>query len=376
MSAIVCALLLGLIVHHLTRSSILAVTFAAIFLSQPLVQGWMAVLRVDFIALVFVLAGIYFFLRYPQRWMISVLVLSFAVFTKFSFLAGPAACFTFLMIQKEWRRALLFAAGIAATLLAFFGTAQLVTHGVFAFDVLFSHVDPLVWIQIPIFYYLTFLNNPFLFLIALAALVFALLHKSFSLPVLYWIFAIIGTASAVKSGSSMNHMIELMAATCILAATFLAPLLPNAGPKTVTASVLYVLVAGWMLLQVLSPPSTAPLPACLSYYRAIADSKSDRILSEDVGALVVNHKSVWVSNPFVYAQLAMAGKLSDAPLQQRVRDKWFDYIIVGDDPRQPSPRWSPQVQHLILDNYALIATTSCGNAVFILTPKTRQQPTP
>jgi hypothetical protein len=368
-ATVLCVIFIGLLIQHFTRSPIVAVAFGALFVSQTLIQYWMAILRVDIIGLVLTLAGLYVFVRFPRLWALSVVLLSLSVFTKFSFLAAPTTCFVYLVIQKQRRRAVQFTVAMSAMLLLLFGSAQILTHGAFAYDVLLSHVDPMIWSHYVTFYEFVFGTNPLLTLIGLGALIWAITRREFSFPVLYLIFAIIGTASVGKMGSNLNHMSELVAALCIIDGVLVAQLLERTRGLAITASTACALLGIWMFFQIPYVPTATPFPGCVRYYDLIGRYAGDRILAEDVGSLVVNNKTVWVSNPFVYAQLAQAGKTPDTQLQQHLRDKWFDLVILRDDPHSPSERWSPAARAALLDNYDLAGQVLCMDASLVYVPK-------
>jgi hypothetical protein len=71
----------------------------------------------------------------------------------------------------------------------------------------------------------------------------------------------------------------------------------------------------------------ATVQDCDRVYAMVKQYPGDRVLSENVGALVLAGKTVWVSNPFVYSQLVMRGSWPDAGLERMVRNREFDLIV-------------------------------------------------
>ncbi len=366
-AGVICALLAGLLVRQFTGSALLGGAFGCLFLSQRLVELWMPVLRVDFVALALVLLGLYVFARFPRWWALAGVLLAIAIFTKFSFLAAPCACFMWFGLRTEWKRAIQFTAVVSVSIVALFGAAILATHGAFAYDVFMTEGSPMNWLQLPSFYRLVFVSDPLLLLMGLAAVVWAVSKRRFDLPVLYAIFAIMGSLTAAKVGSNMNHLIEFVVAFCILVGWFVGEWVKRTDMAGLGAAAIAVVISVWVLMLPL-PPSGRPVPQCMSIYRAVAELPSDRILSEDVGLLVVNHKSVWVAGSFAYALLAQSGKASDTELQKRIRDKWFDYIILAATPEYPSTRWSPEVRQLIAENYVAVGRFACRDATLVYVP--------
>ncbi|HEX9120243.1 MAG TPA: hypothetical protein VF840_06855 [Terriglobales bacterium] len=55
----------------------------------------------------------------------------------------------------------------------------------------------------------------------------------------------------------------------------------------------------------------------------------DRILSENVGALVLGGKRVWVSNLFVYSQLIERAGWKDAGMKQMIDSRSFDLVVAS-----------------------------------------------
>jgi len=102
----------------------------------------------------------------------------------------------------------------------------------------------------------------------------------------------------------------------------------------------------------------------------------DRVLSENVGALVLAGKTVWVSNPFVYSQLVMRGGWADAGLERMVRNREFDLIVAQwNYPDYPSfmsdgaERFSPGVVKAIVENYRAVQKYQCTDARVIFERK-------
>lgn len=376
MAAVICALLVGLLVYQFTRSTLLGASFGGLFLSHRITEAWMPVLRVDFIALTLALLGLYIFARYPRRPWISAILLAIAVFTKFSFLAAPGACLCCLLLQKQWKRAGLFTAAGIASLAVFFGTAILVTHRGFAYDVFLTEGSSFSWSLLVDNYRYVIGSDPFIVVLGLIAVLWAIKTWQIELPVVYLIFALMASFTAAKAGSNMNHLIEFIAAFCIGSGWLLGQMLQRGTAMRMAASGLCVVLAAWMLLLIPYAPNPRPVPGCAAMCEAIAKVQSDRILSENIGLLVVNRKTVWVSNPFAYQLLSNSGKAPDTPLQQRIREKWFDYIILGADPHAESTRWSPAVRQAIIDNYVFIGRFPCRDAVLIYAPAAPPAPKP
>ena len=394
-ATILCAIFLALIIWTETQSTMIAAAFGALFVSQTVVQFWMPILRVDLIGLAFELAGLWAFLRIdgaPETasasllcrraeqgdtptgrgrfaLMIPAVLFTAAIFTKPTFIAAPAACLVYLLLRKRNRQALQFAlSGIGFCGLAFV-FMQVSTHSAFAFDVLKSHPDPIVWSHLKTFFRYLLFSNPLLVIVATIGLARILKQRDFSLPAIYSVFAtVLVTGTILKLGSNDNHLLEMVAALILLAAIATDRL---ARWNQVAGLAICALLAIWCVLQLPFTPVAEPISGCRDAYTLIAQQPTDRILAEDTAALVISGKSVWVSNPYLYAQLANAGKLSDAQLQQRVNSRWFDLIILENEFSWPSERWSPAVRVAISRNYHLATRFPCKQCRFFYVPNQR-----
>ena len=366
-AAVICSLFIGLLIYHFSGSAAVSVGLAALFLSHRITEAWMPVVRVDFIALAVVLLALYLFVKYPLRPWIAAILLAIAIFTKFSFLAAPCACFVYLLVQKQWKRAVQFAAAGLISIAVFFGSAVLFTHGGFAYDVFMTEGSPFSLAILASNYSLVVGSNPFIVILGLLALLWAIKTRQFEVPVLYLLFSLLVSFTASKVGSNMNHLLEFIAAFCIGTGWLLGQMLKRGGATRLAASVLCLVLGIWALLLIPYTPSPRPIPGCSAIFDAVAHSNSDRILSENIGLLVVNHKTVWVSNPFAYQLLTNSGKVPDQ-LVPRIREKWFDYIVLGDEPHEASTRWSPAVRQAILDNYVFVGRFPCRDAMLVYAP--------
>jgi hypothetical protein len=100
-------------------------------------------------------------------------------------------------------------------------------------------------------------------------------------------------------------------------------------------------------------------------------SHGNTVLTDNVGALLRAGKPVLVSNPFVFAQLAMHSGWSDAPIVDRLRSKQFDVILLEDFAEKyggPDSRFTPEAIGAIKQNYHVAAEFECPHATVAYTP--------
>jgi RNase H-fold protein (predicted Holliday junction resolvase) len=91
------------------------------------------------------------------------------------------------------------------------------------------------------------------------------------------------------------------------------------------------------------------------------------VLSENVGALVLNHQPVLLSNPFVYAQLVRHGKWPDQRVERMLQQKTAGLVIIG-APKIMDQRWSQPALEALAMNYRVTKRFACENAVLAYEP--------
>ena len=366
-ATVIGAVFIAVILWYLTRSPLVAATFGTMYVSFLLIQHWMPVLRVDLLGITIVLAGLYVFIAKPEWWWLAAALFVIALFTKYSLLAAPAACFVYLLAQREWKRAAQFGGlGLLLSLLWFAGM-EWSTHGAFAFDMFRTHPDAYRIDHYTRLLAELVLCDLVLVLLALAAFVRAAIMKRMDVLTWYLLFGLLASLTGGKIGSNENHMLELAAIFCLNAGVTWKWLLDGGVARqalaAISALVMVVILFGKTGLMA---PS-APRPGCIAAYRVVRGVPTQHILSEDVGALVTQGKPVEISNPFVYSQLAMAGKLSDEELQYRLEQHYFGLIILSQGGQEE--RWSPAVRNAIHENYEQAAAFSCPLAAEAYVPK-------
>jgi hypothetical protein len=135
-----------------------------------------------------------------------------------------------------------------------------------------------------------------------------------------------------------------------------------------------VVVTAWLCLflwreRTLPFDPYATVEDCDRVYALVKKYPGDRVLSENVGALVLAGKTVWVSNPFVYSQQVIRGGWPDAGLERMVRNREFDLIVTQwNYPMYPAfmngdgVRFSSGVVKAIAENYSTVGMYGCTDA--------------
>ncbi|MBZ5512708.1 MAG: hypothetical protein LAN70_16290 [Acidobacteriia bacterium] len=412
----------ALTITRLTGSALTGVVFGAIYGTLPVVESWSAVLRVDFLALALSTAGVYVFCREVTKedseedgakglpiarpgsdqidnrksaiensYRVSSSVSSVvnvslfapalfvaALFVKCTYIAAPLACALWLITRKQGQQAVRFAATMAAMCVVALAIATGATRGTILTHLFLTHSDPFSWSV-----YLLRLTDVIArhrVLVALAAvlLIPGLLRRRISLPALWLVVATLTAVSAGKLGSNWNHFLEWPAALCLCAGLGWEKM-SRIRPRAL-ALVMAVVVTAWLCIflwrdRTLPFDPYATVQDCDRVYALVKQYPGDRVLSENVGALVLAGKTVWVSNPFVYSQLVMRGGWPDTGLERMVRSREFDLIVAQwNYPMYPNfmsdgaERFSSGVVKAIVENYRAVQMYQCTDANVIFEP--------
>jgi hypothetical protein len=391
--------LIGRLVARSTGSSLHGLVFGALYAALPVVEAWSVVLRVDFLAVLLTTAGLWVFGRgaageaeadAPRApgaerrargpgaagerhvWA-AALLFAGALLVKQTFLAAPGACALYLVRQRDWKGAGrligLVGAGVAAGLVPAAALTRLaiLTH---MFD---SHADPLSLGRYALFLGGMVATHHVLVFLAAVGIVAPLVRGTPSVAGLWLVLSSLSAVTASKLGSNLNHFLEWSAALCLCAALGWATLC-RLRPAALAAASLLAVTAG--LGAFLSRAPSSPfheegiLAECGLAYAFVRQHPGDRILSENVGALVLGRKPVWISNPFVYSQRVMRGGRPDAGLERMLRAREFDLIVTSRDyarmpaaPERGAERFTPGAVRAIVEHYQPVARFRCRDAV-------------
>jgi hypothetical protein len=396
-SVVAICVLLALTIAHMTRSVATAVIFGAAYATLPLVQGLGALLRVDLAGLALSASGMYVFCRglatenaednHEEDFLrvsssvSSVANLSLlasaalfvaAVFCKHSLLAAPAACTLYLVARRRWREAAHFAGAGAALGVAAFGMAEWLTRGFFAEHLFLTHPDPFSWNGYALRITRLAIGAAPLLVLAAVRIVWELRRKQLSVAGWWFLLAAMTAITAGKQGSGWNHFLEWAAALCLCAGLGWE-VVRRARPAAVLFATGLAVMLGWPAQSMFAWSNG--LQQCTEAYAYIRAHAGDRALSENVSALLLGAKTVWVLDPFVYSQIVMHGTWPDEVIEPRLRSRWFDMVVTRRDYTQ-SPdalrrgveRFSAGMVQGLKANYRVARTFQCTDANVIFEP--------
>jgi hypothetical protein len=328
---VVTEILLFLLIHAYTESWLVSAAFAALYLTFPVTQKWLPLLRVDFPALVLVLGGIYIFVRFPQLLSLAAALFAAALFTKHTMVAAPFACMLFLLLRRDYRRAARFAALILALVILGATAMQWWTAGHFWFHALRTHPDPYNVKTFAI--YIWRLSGLKLAAVAAAVMLsFTRLQRGPALlPLMYLAASWAMSLTAGKLGSSSNHFLEPLVASCLCLGVAIGTLLRGPSPLRLAAagiSLLLACSAVYYLPSLAERGTDQSNRECGHAIQVIKSSPAEEVLTEYAGVSLMGDKRVAVSNPFVYTQLVLNKTLSDI-VRPLIDEEKFQLIVLG-----------------------------------------------
>jgi len=342
------------------------------FLCAPLVYFWFPVLRVDFWAIFLSLLGLYVAVRLPRAWALTALIFAVALLTKHTAIAAPAAVFIEYLMQRKLRRGVAFAGITAAVVLL----CLVLLGRDFVFALLGTHPDPYSFRFALQAYAMAMYGCILPLSVILYALVTGFRWTTTSRLVWFYVgLCTLTSLSAGKLGSNTNHFLEWTTAVCILCGLALAHLFRTqallARPFAVglcCLAIIFTLTSQWNWRNMAADQADCPRA-----YDLLRTSKTDRILSENIGALVLSGKSVLVSNPFVVTQLGNSVGWQAGSMEQLTQDQFFDLVLLGgelNDFRPESGTWSRDFIRVLADKYSAVERFQCPYARVAYIPRT------
>lgn len=375
-SAAGVAILVALLLRHLTRSWILALAFGPMFLCLMPTQTWMALLRFDLVGLFFSLAGFVVFAINRKLWPLAAVLMVLAIFCKVTLLSAPAACVLWLLVRREWRPAAKFA-GLGLGLIAVgFALSQFGMGGAFFFHMFKTHPDEFTWAHYHEIMRPMLAKEAYLPLLALPCLLLLKSRDSMLLAALYVCVSTASTITAGDSGSADNHLLEWSAVLCLAGGLAAHQLLQSKSWRyagLALALVLPIVCSRYAVDWAQSAyKDSSGCGATAAYLR----SRGEMVFSEDVGDLVLTGKRVYLSDPFIEAQLAMRRNWPEPYLLQALRSGSVDAVLTSCelDHCAKLERWSPAVTNEILRNFRLARAFRCPDAYFAYEPVRGEQP--
>ncbi len=368
-AALLIAVLIALTLHTLTGDLLASLIGGIFFLVFPYVQYWSLLDRVDLLALALSWAGIFTAVRFAdRRWVVPVTAAFFiaAAFTRQTYLlAGPATIFAWLLNKHQTRKALLLAGLVGGGSLALFLLFNGLTQGGFYLNIILANVNPYsiqnlnrIFIEFSTysFYLLTLL---FVFLIAERT---GDHTRYWVLVLFYFLTAGLAALTVGKEGSSVNYMIELVAALCFGAGAGLSWLGRNPWLRGVLLIALAFQVAGltdWgrnMYLPDITK-RVAAQSAITRLYQQVRQTDGTVLADEFMGLLPLAGKQIYYQ-PFEYKMLKEGGLWDDTAFLESIRSQQFGLVLWYDPYDWPAviSRWPDDIRAAVRAAYQQVDT--------------------
>ena len=333
----------------------------AFFLSTPLARQWFPLLRVDYWAILFSLLGLFIFLTFPRAWFIALILFALAVLTKITAIAAPLACVMELVLRREFKRALLVLVVLGGVLLS----CVLITEG-------------------PLLHFFRTHAAPYSIPRALAIYVFAVVCTLLPIGIILysashglrwtpanrvgWLYLAVCSVTALSAGNigaDTNHLLEWSAAICVVAGLGLGHLVEHR--DALKWLFILALAAITALGNFWAGPSSVAQTGrmgCADAYAFVRSFPGDRVLSEDVSALVLAGKPVLVSDPYMMTRLGSSVRWSEGSMAQLAARQYFDLILLGGEIEAYKGdsgdwRWPMALMDEIRRHYQLVRRLEC-----------------
>ena len=355
-----CALgimgVVGLIVHHLSKSKGLAITAALLPLTQVAFVWWSGIVRVDMLGVLFELAGVFVFLRWKStKWAwLSIPLFLMAFWTKQSFVAGLAGvCLSYLITERK--KAIPYVVVAGASLLASIIVAQFVTGGQFIKEIfLFQMSTPKPADTIAYIFMYDYLAMG---MMILGSIFFWVRNKSHPLIWVAIVAVAINLVSLIRNGGATNYQLEVIPVLSMTAVLgFITPQVIKVVPFALTRIGMVI----FSLTLLFKMGGAGPVPddgyaKASQDVRAIIADATYPIPTEQAGVVLDAGKVPYLVDPFALGQLSGFHLWDDSKFRQDLTDKRIEYVITTSVlPAPTAYRLTPEEQSIILDNYHVV----------------------
>jgi hypothetical protein len=380
--SIVSALIIGYLVYKIAekysdrRSALIALLF---FFALPYVYRWSCLFRVDMLALLFSLVGIYLFLKYERNKKIYLCIPFFllAVFTKQSMIIAPLAAFIYLFL-KDKKMALKVFGLLGITGIILFLICNLLTDWQFYNHVIIYQSLPFVWYQLSTKFGEFIETHYIISILAGGIALYYILRKRIFLLSIYLLITLLSIISIGRVGASSNYLLELLVICCI----FIAILLKEVCLHIKKGDIFGIAVVTLLLLQSISflgdrqtyiyGPTSEDHEVQQKISILIENSKGT-VLTEDAGMSIINGKDL-VIEWFMDTQLSLQGLWDQTAFVESIKNRQYSVIILesnakvkltqlksGRDENYSEDEWhnivsqrfTVEMLEVIIDNYQL-----------------------
>ena len=358
------------------RAGWAAIAAAAVFLLDPLVPFWQVAARPDSTAALLAVVGVIVVETGAtrRRDVLAAVLFAASIFTKQSFIAAPAAVLLFL-VDRNRRRAIRFAAALAAACAVAALALQRASHGWFLWHTVVGNRNPFSWGRAAELGGQFWSRHPLQILVLLVLFLAGWRSRRRSAVALWAAIAsALGTVMLGKAGSDLNYLLEAIAAIALFAARELPMewLVRRTSPSRVAAAGL----AGCAIAVAATSVAAAarvhePVAAAQAPYRELMArvAREPGIVVSDDACLLVDAGRLVHIQPFVMTQLAESGRWDQRPFLEELDTQRVRLIVaqVG-PPAAFASRYTPEMRHLISTRYTVGARYKLAGEFAVLVP--------
>ncbi|MFC1517401.1 ArnT family glycosyltransferase [Candidatus Margulisiibacteriota bacterium] len=326
------AWLIYIFIKQQTKDQRLSLYFSGLLFAPIFIYHWIAVGRVDTLAILFTVAGLFFYVKDQKKIVLPILLFTCAFFTKQTAILGAGAVFLDLwLIKKDLRKALDFFAYQAGAILGIFLVLTLLTQGQF-----FAHLityTKVANIELPVMFtkYVRFFRP---LAILSAFVVYGLITQKMNVLSIYFLLNVLFLITSGKDGAASNYFIEPFISMILCSALMISNFLKKnkKGMILIFCLLLFQVVAlvqnPRFYLNITQQALDPQFPAQAKLARLVRNTP-ENILAEDVGYLTMNNKPV-LFQPFQFMKMAKAGMWDPNLILNDCYRKKFSLILAGE----------------------------------------------
>ncbi|HEY7160844.1 MAG TPA: hypothetical protein VH815_06265 [Acidobacteriota bacterium] len=308
-----------------TRNIIYALTAALIFVGSYMLWPLACTNRADIPATLFSIIAIVIFAQKTKYSLyLSIPFLLLAFYTKHSFVGAPAAIGLYLLLNRQLLKAVTFAAIFAGSTILIWIVMHIVTNGMSTLNLVSTNVAPMKIqnVRLVIGAFLQTAALPLIF-------GFSGLNRNWKNdPIFIYLFVslLLALFATAKVGSSMNYLLEPLAAACLL--------IPSALQRNLDSSAISktFLTAAFVILAI---PQINFLKFTLDTLHFRNDESAKRVAAQASGLVISDNPRISVSSPkpflvdpYVYSYLESEGKWDSSELLSMIKTGKVQYLIL------------------------------------------------
>lgn len=364
-AALACAAIVSAIVCTVTARRAAALVAGALFLASPYAMFWATLARIDFVALALSLGAVLVVARRPDARatpFVAAGLAALAALTRQSHLLAAPLAITGALVFVRPARAAQFVGTLALLVGLAVAALDYGTGGGFFFHTVTANANRY---STPLLRYfmgdLTLTTGSLLVFAAARALrPLASDRPRSALLVLYLAGTALSALTIGKVGSHVNYLLEIVAASAVVAGVLVANATDAGGWKRSIAAVLVLAQCAWLVGFTFFRPesleSKLAMRAEFEKLRDVVRAEPKPVLADEtMGVLVIAGHPIQLQ-PFELTQLSRQGIWDESKLVADIRAQRFGLVLINDGPHTPDAwtreRWTDAMLAAVHEAYA------------------------